>query len=231
VRVLVTAGLSAAGPAPSGPRVRPVRAAVKLITAYSDAVRAAGGVPLVVPPGTPVGPELVDGFDAVVLTGGAFDIHPSHYGAAVTGRLDAPSEDRTQTELALARHCLAHDVPILGICGGLQALAVAAGGTLVQDIGSEVVGALQHEQLTDPATPSHPVSATGWLAGQLGASLSVNSTHHQAVADPGAFEVVGRAPDGVIEALVLPGHRCCVGVQWHPELLGDTRLYEALLGA
>jgi putative glutamine amidotransferase len=204
---------------------------VRLNVAYTDAVRSAGGMPLVVPPGTRVDAELVAGFDAVVLTGGAFDIHPSHYGAAVLGRLDAPSEDRTLTELDLARHCLAHDVPILGVCGGLQALAVAAGGTLIQDIGSEVVGALQHEQLTDPAAASHTVAASGWLAERMGVSLQVNSTHHQAVADPGPFEVVGRAPDGVIEALVLPGHRCCVGVQWHPELLGDFRLYEALLRA
>lgn len=229
MRVLVTAGLSGAAPAAAGPRVRPVRPAVRLGTAYCDAVRAAGGLPLIVPPGTEVGPSLLAGMDAVVLTGGAFDIHPRHYGQAVHGRLDAPSEDRTTTELALARHCLDHDLPVLGICGGLQALAVAAGGTLIQDLGSQVPGSLEHEQPTDPATGWHPVAAEGALAGWLGAVLQVNSTHHQAVDDPGPFAVAGRSPDGVIEALVLPGHRFCVGVQWHPELLGDGRLYDALI--
>ena len=231
MRVLITAGLSAASPASPGPRVRPQRPAVKLLTAYSDAVRDAGGLPLIVPPGTPVTDRLLDGTTAVVLTGGAFDIHPRHYGASVKGRLDTPSEQRTLTELALARHCLDRELPILGVCGGLQALAVAAGGTLVQDISTEFPDALEHEQPTDPATSWHPVEASGWLAERLGERFSVNSTHHQAVADPGPFQVVGRAPDGVIEALLLPGHRFCVGIQWHPELLGDTRLYEALLRA
>jgi len=209
--------------------VRPVRPAVKLLTDYADAVRGAGGTPLILPPGTPVEAALLDGFDAAVVTGGAFDIHPRHYGATVEGRLDGPSEDRTGTELALCRWCLDQDLPVLGICGGLQALAVAAGGTLIQDIGSDVPDALEHEQPTDPARPWHPVEATGWLAEQLGSELQVNSTHHQAVLDPGPFDVVARAPDGVIEALRLPGHRFCVGVQWHPELLGDGRLYRALL--
>ncbi len=231
MRVLVTAGQSPGGPPAGGPRIRPVRPALKLVTAYSDAILAAGGIPLVLPLHTPVTDRLLDLFDAVVITGGAFDIHPRHYGQSVRGRMDDPTEDRTHTELALARHCLAEDIPVLGICGGLQALAVAAGGTLIQDIGTELPEALEHEQPTDPADPWHPVRNEGKLRTWLTEHIQVNSTHHQAVLDPGPFAVSARASDGVIEALELPGHRFCVGVQWHPELLGDTRIYEALLKA
>jgi putative glutamine amidotransferase len=201
------------------------------LTAYSDAIEHAGGIPLILPPGVAMTAETLAIFDAVVITGGAFDIHPRHYGAAVQARLDAPSQARTATELTLARLCMDREIPILGICGGLQALAVAAGGTLVQDIHQSIPEALEHEQPTDPAKAWHPVRTQGSLSVLLGEHLSVNSTHHQSVLDPGPFSVTGRAPDGVIEALTLPGHRFCVGVQWHPELLGDLRLYQALLQA
>jgi len=230
VRVLVTSGVLPGGPTPPGDRVRPQRAALKLEQAYIDAIRNAGGQALVLPPGADRPEALLDIVDAVVITGGAFDIHPSHYGRGVSARLDGVQADRTTTELELAACCMSSGVPVLGICGGLQALAVAGGGTLVQDIAAEVPGALEHEQPTDPATAWHPVEVTeGRLRSWLGSAIEVNSTHHQAVEDPGPFQVAGLAPDGVIEALVLPDHAFCVGVQWHPELLGDGRLYAALL--
>jgi putative glutamine amidotransferase len=112
--------------------------------------------------------------------------------------------------------------PILGICGGLQALAVAAGGTLVQHIHD----AKGHEQDEDPALASHAVLLSpGIIRQSFGVdSIMVNSTHHQAIADPGALQVTGRAPDGVIEAAEHPDLRFAVGVQWHPELLPEHRL-------
>ncbi len=184
------------------------------------------------PPGAARLDELTEWADAVVITGGAFDIHPSLYGREVQGRLDRVAADRTSTELALARACIARKLPVLGVCGGLQALAVAAGGTLIQDISTEVPGALQHEQPTDPSVPWHRVDLReGPLRGWLGKSVEVNSTHHQAVEEPGPFRPAGCTEDGVIEALWLPDHPFCVGVQWHPELLGDLRLYRALLEA
>lgn len=192
-------------------------------------VRAAGGVPLLVPPGDPAAvSDLLPLVRAVVVTGGHMDIHPRHYGEDVVARLDRVEEERTELELELARACAHRGVPLLGICGGMQALAVALGGTLVQDIGTQVSGALEHEQPTDPATAWHPVEADARWAALFGAA--VNSTHHQAVARPGPLDVVGRAPDGVVEAIALPGHPFCVGVQWHPELL-DGRLFAALVSA
>ena len=115
---------------------------------------------------------------------------------------------------------------ILGICGGMQALAVAAGGTLLQDIKTQHPGAMEHEQTTDPSEPWHPISIeTGLIRKAYGCSiLRVNSTHHQAVDDPGPFEVTATAPDGIIEAIEHPELECCVGVQWHPELIDPAPL-------
>ncbi len=216
------------GGAPSvGPRVRPPRAQVFLNEVLVARVRAAGGIPVLLPPGGADAVEdLLAVVNGVIVTGGAMDIHPRHYGQDVVARLDRVEEDRTALELTLARACAERGVPLLGICGGMQALAVALGGTLVQDIGTQVHGALEHEQPTDPASAWHPLEATGRWAPLVGAA--VNSTHHQAVADAGPLAVFGRAPDGVIEAVALPGHPFCLGVQWHPELL-DGRLFTAMV--
>ena len=217
-----------------GPRVRPRRPEAWVSEAYLDAVRRAGGEPLLVPPGTP---ESVDAWwglaHAVVLTGGDFDIHPSWYGEAVVGRLDRVEPARTSLELALAKRCLDEGRPVLGICGGMQALAVAAGGSLVQDLPAASSDHLAHEQPTDPATAWHRVSVWGRAAAWIGSDLEVNSTHHQAVRDPGLGLVVcGRAPDGVVEVLASEAEqKFALGVQWHPELLGDDRTYQALIDA
>jgi len=129
---------------PAHGRVRPPRPEVFLGEALVQAVRAAGGVPLLLPPGELAPRDLsriLDAVSAVLVSGGAFDIHPRHYGQPVQGRLDRTDEGRTGLELALCRACLERGMPVLGICGGMQALAVAAGGSLIQDIGSQVPGA------------------------------------------------------------------------------------------
>jgi putative glutamine amidotransferase len=202
--------------------------------AYLDAVRAAGGMPLVVPAGPSDIDRLLAIADAVVLTGGDMDIHPSLYGQQVEGRLDRVEPGRTDLELALARACLARDVPVLGVCGGMQVLAVAAGGTLVQDLpvpDATDPSRIPHEQPGDPAEPSHPIRVVDPAARWIGATVQVNSTHHQAVDDPGALVACGWAPDDVIEVVVHPEHRFALGVQWHPELLGQLGAYRALLEA
>ena len=167
--------------------------------------------------------------DGLLLTGGVADLHPSHYGEEVLGRLEGVDEARTALALGLARLALATDLPVLGLCGGFQTLAVAAGGRLWQDILTFIPGASEHEQPTDPSTPWHEVALSGRLAALYGADrVMVNSTHHQAVRDPGAFVVTGRAPDGVVEAIEHPDHPFAVGVTWHPELLALTQGSSAL---
>jgi len=215
-----------------GPRVRPCRPEAWISELYVGAVRSAGGVAILAPPGGEDEHRLLQIADGVVLTGGHFDIHPSLYGEAVAARLDRVEPTRTSLELAVAAACLDRDIPVLGICGGEQALAVAAGGRLHQDIGTQVPGALEHEQPDDPVLPSHGVRMAAAVTQWTGEHLEVNSTHHQAVREiSGTMEACGWAPDGVIEAIWAPGHRFALGVQWHPELLCDLRVYNALIAA
>ena len=229
--VLVTTDRRDGAAAPPGPRVRPKRPEAWIGESYVEAVRAAGGIPLLCPPGESHLDAVLERVDAIVLTGGHFDIHPSHYGEAVSGRLDRVEQGRTEVELWLARVALERAIPLLGICGGMQAMAVAAGGRLIQDLPSADDAHLAHEQPTDPAQPWHDVRiadpATRWLGT---APIPANSTHHQAVADPGAGLVAcGWTDDGVIEVIASPGPGFALGVQWHPELLGDHRPYQALV--
>lgn len=227
--VAVSIDQRALGPLPSAPphRTRPARPEVHLKRAVVDAIRAVGLEPVLLPPHEGDPTALVEwvlgACAAVVVTGGAFDIHPAHYGATVSARLDRVDPARTGLELALCRAALDRSHPVLGVCGGLQALAVAAGGTLVQDILTADPDALEHEQDADPTLPSHPVHLVeGHLRRATGtALLQVNSTHHQAILDPGALRITGRAPDGVVEVAEHPAHPFALGVQWHPELLGD----------
>jgi putative glutamine amidotransferase len=199
---------------------------------YLSAVRRAGAIPLLVPPGEEDVDHLLTIGQGVVVTGGAFDIHPHWYGEQPEGRLDRVEETRTALEIALARACLDQGVPILGICGGMQALAVAAGGRLVQDLPSTDDSHLEHEQPTDPESPWHRVRVETPADRWLGSSVEANSTHHQAVRDAGeVLTPCGWTDDGVIEVIASSSHPFALGVQWHPELMGDDRPYQALVAA
>lgn len=224
--VLVTTDSRLGAGQPDSPRVRPPRPEFWIGASYVQAVRDAGGTPLLLPPGEPDLDAALAIAHAVVITGGAFDIHPSHYGEQVTDRIDRVDEARTMLELALARRCLRDDIPVLGVCGGMQVLAVAAGGTLVQDLPKQPI---DHEQPNDPAEPSHRVRIEAPASAWLGSHLQVNSTHHQAVANPGGLVACGWSDDGVIEVIASRTHRFVLGVQWHPEGLGDLAPYRELL--
>jgi putative glutamine amidotransferase len=195
----------------------------RLNQAYARAVALAGGVPVLIPSlGESAGLRtLYDTVDAILLPGGA-DIDPARYGEAPHATADAPDHPLDETELALARWALAEEKPILGICRGQQVLNVAAGGTLVQDIPSEVAGALTH-RVEPRNTIAHPIAVEpdSRLADLLGATqVEVNSLHHQSVESiaPG-WIVTARAPDGVVEGIERPDHPFAVSVQFHPEEL------------
>ena len=216
----------------NNPRVRPPRPEIFLSQALIHQVRTAGGVPVVLPAGgeDKVIDWTLNTLDAVIVSGGAFDIHPSLYGQAVAARIDEVQPERSLFEINLIRRCIKENKPLLGICGGMQALAVATGGTLIQDIETQFPDALSHEQPSDPATAWHEVQFTDpWFVECYGqAKIDVNSTHHQAVDSAGACFISGRTVDGIVEAIRHPELNFCVGVQWHPELLSNT-LFKALV--
>jgi putative glutamine amidotransferase len=201
---------------------------------YAAAVTAAGGLPMLLPHEPEQAAEYLDRLDGVVVTGGAFDVDPALFGAAERHSTVKTKDKRTAFELALTCGALARDLPVLGICGGQQLIAVALGGTLVQHIPDEIKNALAHEQTTPKDQPSHAVRVVAGtrLHAIVGATeIAVNSTHHQAVKTvAGGLVVDARAPDGVIEGVEDPARRFCIGVQWHPEYR-TTAADQALFGA
>jgi putative glutamine amidotransferase len=215
---------------------RPPMMRYELKKAYADAILAAGGLPLILPysedESAPA--EAVSLCDGVVITGGAFDIPPEMYGAKPSDKLGAIKPQRTQYEQRVLRAALDQGLPVLGICGGMQLLAVEAGGSLYQDIADEVPGAFDHEQKLDPREPGHPVTIVEGtqLESILGTrEVQVNSTHHQAVREAGKARVSAISPDQIVEAIELTD-RFAIGVQWHPELLAAPEhlaLYRALV--
>ncbi|MFO7741687.1 MAG: gamma-glutamyl-gamma-aminobutyrate hydrolase family protein [Anaerolineae bacterium] len=210
---------------------------------YVEAVSLAGGTPLIVPPyleGDPLRAAF-DGIDGLILSGGG-DIHPSFFADSDRGLLWRVDERRDRGELSLARWALDERRPVLGICRGIQALNVASGGTLIQDIPTQMSSTLSHSSIAGRPLPTvaHTVEVQSGshLSDLLGAGeVDVNSAHHQAVKELGdPLVVVARAPDGVIEALEAPGHPFCIGVQWHPEVMIESapimrRLFEGLIEA
>jgi len=216
---------------------RPPMPRYEIKIAYADAVLAAGGLPVILPysEDESAPQQVIELCDGLVITGGAFDIPPELYGVKKRSDLLGPMKlGRTAYEQRVLKAALDADLPLLGICGGMQLLAVEAGGSLYQDIGDEIPGAFDHEQKQDPREPGHPVRIVegSALHAIMGAQeIMVNSTHHQAVKDPGRARISAVSPDTVVEAIELPG-KFAVGVQWHPELLAAAEhlaLYRALV--
>ena len=210
---------------------------------YVRSVELGKGAPVIIPPHLEEGElrSIFEHLDGIVLSGGG-DILPALYGEEDSGLLWLVDERRDRAELALARWALEEGLPLLAICRGAQVLNVAAGGTLIQDIPTQVPSALSHSPVagrpTDTIVHTVEVAADSRLAALVGAGeLGVNSAHHQAVKTVGdGLIVTARAPDGVIESLETPDHPFCIGVQWHPEAMTKShplmyRLFEGLAEA
>lgn len=208
---------------------------------YVRAVEKAGGLPLVLAPGVPAdAPDLLDRLQGLLLTGGA-DLDPRLYGETPHGSVTRVIPERDAFEIALCREALRHELPLLAICRGHQVLNVATGGTLVQDIPSQLAGTIDHDPEVERWETAHEVRILpGTRLREIleRERLAVNSFHHQAVKDLGEGLVPSAysTADNVIEGIEIPDRRFVLGVQWHPEAFWDREegfqpLFEALVKA
>jgi putative glutamine amidotransferase len=224
---------------------RPLGRFVRADLDYVEGVAEAGGVPVVLPPvaGPRTAEALLDGMDGLLLSGGS-DLDPGYYGEEAVPELGVTLPERDAFEMALLEHALRRQMPILGICRGMQVLNVALGGTLYQDLPSQMdhMVLLGHRQETPKWQPTHEVDVDGGskIAKILGTDeLKVNSYHHQAIKDlASGLVAVACAPDGVIEAVESSdlAKRWLIGVQWHAEAMRDAgpehrHLFEAHVSA
>jgi putative glutamine amidotransferase len=210
---------------------------------YLRALEAAGGIPALIH--LTRDREVLDAHyahcDAILFAGGE-DVGPAHYGATPHALLGPTNPEQDEVEIALARRAVADSKPVLGICRGIQLLNVALGGTLYQDIGSEIAGALNHSASTEQRDMSYPahmitLAQDSWLAGKLDTNTPiVNTLHHQALRDLAPnLRVTGRAPDGVVEAVEATAGGFVLGVQCHPEELWErtdrrwARMFDAFI--
>ena len=187
------------------------RKSVWMLPDYLEGIKAAGGIPVVLPIAMSEddAERIVETFDGLLFTGGQ-DVS------------SCPERDKEET--VLLQKALEADKPILGICRGLQFINVFLGGTLWQDLPSQYPSDIVHRQGKPYGVPSHQVSISGELQSLLGKEiLDVNTLHHQAVKDLGSgLTPMAVAPDGLIEAFQMPGKRFVWAVQWHPEYLFKT---------
>ena len=206
--------------------------AVLLPRRYVDKVAQAGGLPVLLPPADDVA-DVLPRLDGLVLSGGS-DVEPSLFGAARHPAAGPFFAARDNAELELCRHALASDLPVLGICRGLQVINVALGGTLHQHL-PDLVGNDSHSPQADGyGTHKVSVASGSALSGILGRSeAAVPTHHHQAIDRLGAGLVATAwADDGVIEAVELEARSgFMVAVQWHPEAGDDPTLFAALIAA
>ncbi|MCI0665180.1 MAG: gamma-glutamyl-gamma-aminobutyrate hydrolase family protein [Acidobacteria bacterium] len=167
--------------------------------------------------------SLSDKLDGLMLSGSASDINPELYGQERHPNLGTVTAERDETDMILLEIAEERRLPVFGICFGIQSLNVSRGGTLIQDIEAQVSDALEHEQehAANQLTHEIEIEPDSLLARLAGSQIAmVNSSHHQAIAEVGSnLQVLARASDGVIEAVIDPRpDRFVLGVQWHPEV-------------
>jgi putative glutamine amidotransferase len=209
---------------------------------YCRAVETAGGIALILPAlhSAAALKRILDLVDGLLVSGGDFDIHPSFYGEKPLPCLGVIKNERTKFELDLTAAALKRNLPVLGLCGGEQAINVVLGGTLYQDIPTQLPQAGNHQQSHRKQTGGHPIHVHGGtklreiLRRQ---SIEVNTTHHQAVKEPGQGLIVNAtADDGLIEGIESDRHSFVLGLQWHPEVLAPRyrhqhRIFETFIDA
>ena len=194
----------------------------KLNEGYYKSIWRAGGVPVIIPPiaDTDVLINTLEHIDGLLLTGGA-DFNPLYAGEEPSPRLGGINAERDLPELLITQLAYNRQIPMLGICRGIQTLAMALGGKVQQDISD--VAQIRHSQDTDRSEPTHSVTIepdSTLFNIYNKEKLFVNSFHHQAVSDPGErFRVTARSADGIIEAIESREYKSIIGVQWHPECM------------
>jgi putative glutamine amidotransferase len=208
---------------------------------YCRAVENAGGVALILPVINSAGSlrRLLDLVDGLLISGGDFDIHPRYYGEKPMAGLGVIKPERTMFELDLAAAALKRDLPVLGLCGGEQAINVVLGGTLYQDIPTQLPQAENHQQSHKKEIGGHRIiihPGTRLWKIMCRRSVEVNTTHHQAVKQPGTGLIVNAtAQDGLIEGIESENHSFVIGLQWHPEVLArqahQRRIFSAFTAA
>jgi len=207
---------------------------------YLNAIEEAGGIPFILPliDKPLVWKQILSQVDGLLFTGSGSDLSPGLYGEKQRYTFKRMSRERASLELGLAK--LAHklDVPTLGICGGMQSINVALGGTLFQDIDSQLKTSIPHQPTYSATKTAHsiqikPRSLLHRIAGK--ATIKVNSSHHQSIKDvPPSLMTTAVSRDGVIEAIEGPDKKFLLGVQWHPEFLYERhpvqkKLFQALI--
>jgi putative glutamine amidotransferase len=199
---------------------------------YAIAVEAAGGTAVLLPPSTPyadAAASVVARLDGLVISGGA-DVQPERYGQTPAPETVKWREDRDAWELALLDAAYARDLPVLGVCRGMQVMAVHAGGSLDQHV-PDLVGHEEHnpggDAFGDTAVRIDPSSRLATIV----ESVPVACHHHQSVREHPGFTAVAWAADGLLEAMEAPGETLRLAVQWHPEVRADRGLFQALVDA
>lgn len=204
-----------------------------LPSVYAQSIEAAGGVPLLLPPTLPydeAAAAVMAGLDGLVITGGP-DVSPERYGQQPHEQTVRWRDDRDAWELALLDSAAPQKLPTLGVCRGMQLMAVHAGGELAQHV-PDLVGHDRHnpgpDTYGDTAVHVDPGSR---LASLVAPNLTVHCHHHQSVRTHPGFAGVAWADDGLLEAMEAPGERLVVAVQWHPEMAADAGLFRGLVQA
>lgn len=199
---------------------------------YLKKIKDSGSIPLMIPVRPSLIediPQIIKKMDGIILSGGV-DVHPSFYNEEPMKGLGHVDYVRDEFEIELARYCIEKMIPILGICRGMQVLNVATGGTLYQDINTQLESSIQHTQKTSDRVGNHhiEIKENTFLYKVYGKRGFVNSYHHQAVKDLSEdFEAIAWSEDGLIESMIHKNNQNVIALQWHPELL-DVKESESI---